>query len=306
VLVIIMQKIFEATMLWDDSPKIRVSQSDFVEIATSNPSRTLFRLTHNDLYSGRSVTHYFFSENGVIVYTEGIPDAKSLDEFNEYILGNIENEHKKQKMGFKNMEEFVRAQELGIPNGGEYREFIDSGFETESTLGAVNQYKMYLEAKARGFKNYPDYTLAKRLDVDNGENLDAFKGAWAKEYFLSTLGCASKEDYQIFLRMKEYGVASFNDYRLAMQAGFTDPFSYKKSLEEKKENHREEQRSSSQGSSSDDDGGDDYDDDDCRTPNDDRSDSMNPNNDAYKDAEDNRSNQMNPNNSAYHDSRGHR
>ena len=35
------------------------------------------------------------------------------------------------------------------------------------------------------------------------------------------------------------------------------------------------------------------------TPNDDRSDSMNPNNDAYDDAMDNHSNQLNPNNDAY-------
>jgi hypothetical protein len=34
-----------------------------------------------------------------------------------------------------------------------------------------------------------------------------------------------------------------------------------------------------------------------RTPNDDRSDSMNPNNDAYWDSLDNHSNQLNPNNS---------
>lgn len=36
-----------------------------------------------------------------------------------------------------------------------------------------------------------------------------------------------------------------------------------------------------------------------RTPNDDRSDSMNPNNDAYHDSMDNRSDQLNPNNDAY-------
>jgi len=36
-----------------------------------------------------------------------------------------------------------------------------------------------------------------------------------------------------------------------------------------------------------------------RTPNDDRSDSMNPNNDSYDYSQDNRSNQLNPNNDAY-------
>jgi hypothetical protein len=36
-----------------------------------------------------------------------------------------------------------------------------------------------------------------------------------------------------------------------------------------------------------------------RTPNDDRSDSMNPNNDAYDYSQDNHSNQLNPNNDAY-------
>jgi hypothetical protein len=36
-----------------------------------------------------------------------------------------------------------------------------------------------------------------------------------------------------------------------------------------------------------------------RTPNDDRSDSMNPNNDAYEASMDNRANQLNPNNDAY-------
>ena len=36
-----------------------------------------------------------------------------------------------------------------------------------------------------------------------------------------------------------------------------------------------------------------------RTPNDDRSDSMNLNNDAYWDSLDNHSNQLNPNNDAY-------
>ncbi len=36
-----------------------------------------------------------------------------------------------------------------------------------------------------------------------------------------------------------------------------------------------------------------------RTSNDDRSDSMNPNNDAYHSAMDNHSNQLNPNNDAY-------
>lgn len=39
-----------------------------------------------------------------------------------------------------------------------------------------------------------------------------------------------------------------------------------------------------------------------RTPNDDRSDSMNPNNDAYDDAMDNHANQLNPNNDAYQES----
>lgn len=41
-----------------------------------------------------------------------------------------------------------------------------------------------------------------------------------------------------------------------------------------------------------------------RSPNDDRSDSMNPNNDAYQASMDNRSDQMNPNNPAYWSSRG--
>lgn len=36
-----------------------------------------------------------------------------------------------------------------------------------------------------------------------------------------------------------------------------------------------------------------------RTPNDDRSDSMNPNNDAYDSSMDNHANQLNPNNDAY-------
>lgn len=36
-----------------------------------------------------------------------------------------------------------------------------------------------------------------------------------------------------------------------------------------------------------------------RTPNDDRSDSMNPNNDAYEDSQDNRADQLNPNNERY-------
>jgi hypothetical protein len=41
------------------------------------------------------------------------------------------------------------------------------------------------------------------------------------------------------------------------------------------------------------------------SPNDDRSDSMNPNNDAYQSSMDNRSDQMNPNNDSYWSSRGH-
>ena len=36
-----------------------------------------------------------------------------------------------------------------------------------------------------------------------------------------------------------------------------------------------------------------------RDPNDDRSDSMNPNNDAYQDSMDNHSNQLNPNHDEY-------
>ena len=52
-----------------------------------------------------------------------------------------------------------------------------------------------------------------------------------------------------------------------------------------------------------DDGGSDYSDG-SRSPNDDRSDSMNPNNPASQAADDNRSNQMNPNNPAYDSSRG--
>ena len=39
-----------------------------------------------------------------------------------------------------------------------------------------------------------------------------------------------------------------------------------------------------------------------RTPNDDRSDSMNPNNDAYQASLDNHANQLNPNNDEYHGS----
>ena len=49
---------------------------------------------------------------------------------------------------------------------------------------------------------------------------------------------------------------------------------------------------------------DDWDDYSGRTPNDDRSDSMNPNNDAYQSAMDNHANQTNPNNDAYHSSHG--
>ena len=40
-----------------------------------------------------------------------------------------------------------------------------------------------------------------------------------------------------------------------------------------------------------------------RSPNDQRSDSMNPNNPAYKDSQNNRSDQLNPNNPAYESSR---
>ncbi len=40
-----------------------------------------------------------------------------------------------------------------------------------------------------------------------------------------------------------------------------------------------------------------------RTPNDDRSDGLNPNNDAYQANQDNHSNQLNPNNDAYQDGR---
>ena len=43
-----------------------------------------------------------------------------------------------------------------------------------------------------------------------------------------------------------------------------------------------------------------------RSPNDDRSDSMNPNNDAHQAAMDNRADQMNPNNPSYWSSRGGR
>ena len=43
----------------------------------------------------------------------------------------------------------------------------------------------------------------------------------------------------------------------------------------------------------------------CRTANDDRSDSMNPNNDSYHDSQDNRANQLNPDHSAYQHSRDH-
>ncbi|MGY5874219.1 MAG: hypothetical protein RTU30_00610 [Candidatus Thorarchaeota archaeon] len=41
-----------------------------------------------------------------------------------------------------------------------------------------------------------------------------------------------------------------------------------------------------------------------RTPNDDRSDSKNPNNPAYEASEDNRGDQLNPDHEAYHSSRG--
>ena len=53
-----------------------------------------------------------------------------------------------------------------------------------------------------------------------------------------------------------------------------------------------------------DDGGDDGGEDGGRSPNDDRSDSMNPNSDAYQASADNRSDQMNPNNDTYWSSRG--
>ena len=41
-----------------------------------------------------------------------------------------------------------------------------------------------------------------------------------------------------------------------------------------------------------------------RTSNDDRSDSMNPNNDSYDDSQDNRSDQLNPNNDRYQGDEG--
>lgn len=64
---------------------------------------------------------------------------------------------------------------------------------------------------------------------------------------------------------------------------------------------KEEKPQSNQGKVTDED--DDYEDG-GRSPNDDRSDSMNPNNDDYQASMDNRSDQMNPNNEAYWSSRG--
>lgn len=64
---------------------------------------------------------------------------------------------------------------------------------------------------------------------------------------------------------------------------------------------KQEEPQSKQSKVEDDD--DDYEDD-GRSPNDDRADSMNPNNDAYQASMDNRSDQMNPNNPSYHSSRG--
>jgi len=65
---------------------------------------------------------------------------------------------------------------------------------------------------------------------------------------------------------------------------------------------KEEQPQNRQGKVEDED--DDYIEDSGRSPNDDRSDSMNPNNDDYQASMDNRSDQMNPNNPSYHSSRG--
>lgn len=66
----------------------------------------------------------------------------------------------------------------------------------------------------------------------------------------------------------------------------------------------EEQRKAKADTNPDDDDGDWHDDDGGgRTPNDDRSDSMNPSSDSYQASMDNHSNQMNPNNDAYGSSR---
>ena len=78
----------------------------------------------------------------------------------------------------------------------------------------------------------------------------------------------------------------------------------KEALPEEEPVQRSEATSTSLIGKVDDDGGiDDYDEG-SRSPNDDRSDSMNPNNDSYQASMDNRSDQMNPNNDAYWSSRG--
>jgi len=65
----------------------------------------------------------------------------------------------------------------------------------------------------------------------------------------------------------------------------------------------EAKTASSVRTANDDDDADEYEDE-GHSPNDDRSDSMNPNNDSYQASMDNRSDQMNPNNDAYWSSRG--
>ena len=77
----------------------------------------------------------------------------------------------------------------------------------------------------------------------------------------------------------------------------------KKVLPESKTAQSLEAKTASSVRTANDDDADEYEDE-GRSPNDDRSDSMNPNNDSYQASMDNRSDQMNPNNDAYWSSRG--
>jgi hypothetical protein len=91
-------------------------------------------------------------------------------------------------------------------------------------------------------------------------------------------------------------------HRILSQIDNNEAIEKAKQLRNTDETGEHLRQNSSSGNSDDDD---DYNDtDEGRSPNDDRSDSMNPNSDAYQASMDNRSDQMNPNNDAYWSSRG--
>ncbi len=238
----------------DDLPRVKVKSIDeFLEAHRVLGKQVIYRYRDNfdDIF--------FFIDNGVILYIpsegfetlEDLIEAKSLNldakEYYEYLkLGDIEEYRRYKSSGFKSIDEYIKAKELGFVGGLEnlvkegIANKIDDKYVIEYLLYGIleeqefsNDAELYYFALENGFKNFNELKEALKAGFGNAEEYkDAlnrgFKDAYeyndalsrgfkdANEYKIAkTIGVSSNKELEEYLELKRicenFGLETFEE-----------------------------------------------------------------------------------------------